>query len=51
MAVEWEFVRAMECAITLATVRLFGERGNATRRVMARIMCSTKIYLTIHGRR
>ncbi|WP_456454265.1 hypothetical protein [Methanopyrus sp.] len=38
MAVEWEFVRAMECAITLATVRLFGERGNATRRVMARIM-------------
>ncbi|WP_148679734.1 hypothetical protein [Methanopyrus kandleri] len=38
MTVEWEFVRAMECAMAVATVRLFGERGNAARRVMARIM-------------
>ncbi|WP_457620053.1 hypothetical protein [Methanopyrus sp.] len=34
----WEFVRAMECAMVVATVRLFGERGNAARRVMAGIM-------------
>ncbi|WP_456481257.1 hypothetical protein [Methanopyrus sp.] len=38
MASEWKFVRVMECAMAVATVRLFGERGNAARRVMAGIM-------------
>jgi hypothetical protein len=34
----WEFVRMLECAMAVANVRLFGERGNAARRVMGRIM-------------
>ncbi len=34
----WDFVRMMECALAVASVRLFGERGNALRRVMGEIM-------------
>ncbi|MEO2241158.1 MAG: hypothetical protein ABGY09_03715 [Euryarchaeota archaeon] len=34
----WEFVRMLECAMAVANVRLFGERGNAARRIMGKIM-------------